>query len=157
MVSNQVQQQERPSVIVPLTVVVALLAIAGLGWWWAGRAPASNEAPPITAEAKEYVRNGNLALGGVEMKATANYTGAAIIEITGNITNKGSRTLDRVELSCVFYDSMNQVVFRERVPIVRRALKPGETSAFRLPFEGLPDSWNKQMPQLVIAQIVFGQ
>ena len=55
------------------------------------------------------------------------------------------------------YDTMGQVVFRERVPIVRKPLAPGETAAFRLPFEGLPDSWNKQMPQLVIAQIDFGQ
>ena len=157
MVSNSVQTQEKPNYVVPLAVVLALLALAGLGWWWAGRTPASAEAPPITAEAKDYVRGGFLGLSGVEMKATANYTGAAIIEITGNITNKGTRTLNRVDLSCVFYDAMSQVVLRERVPIVRRPLKPGETAGFRLPFEGLPDSWNKQMPQLVIAQIVFGQ
>ena len=34
-------------------------------------------------------------------------------------------------------------------------LGPGETKAFRLAFDSIPDSWNKQMPDLVIAQILF--
>ena len=157
MVNNPVQTSEKSNLILPLVIVGALLPVVGLGWWWLGREPAKKEPPPISAEAKEYVRNGYLGLSGVEMKATANYTGAAIIEITGNITNKGSRTLNRVELNCVFYNTMGQVALRERVPIVRRALRPGESGSFRLPFEGLPESWNKQMPQLVIASIDFGQ
>ena len=157
MVNNPVQTSEKSTLVLPLVVVLALLPVVALGWWWLNREPAKNEPPPISAEAKEYVRSGSLGLSGVEMKATANYTGAAIVEITGNITNKGSRTLNRVELNCIFYNTMGQVALRERVPIVRRTLKPGESANFRLPFEGLPDSWNKQMPQLVIANIIFGQ
>ena len=46
---------------------------------------ASRRAAPspaaVTAEAKAYVRN--LALSGVEMKATENFAGAAVVEITG--------------------------------------------------------------------------
>jgi hypothetical protein len=34
-------------------------------------------------------------------------------------------------------------------------LKPAETKAFRLPFDNIPQGWNNQMPQLVIAGIVF--
>jgi len=41
------------------------------------------------------------------------------------------------------------------VPIVRTALKPGETRAFRLPFDDIPEGWNNQLPQLVIARIDF--
>lgn len=157
MVNNSIQTQEKSNLIVPLVIVIAVLPLAGLGWWWLSREPARTQPPPISEEAKQYVRSGSLALSGVEMKATVNFTGAAIIEITGNITNKGNRPLNRVELNCIFYDTVGQVVLRERVPIVRRTLKAGESTAFRLPFEGIPDSWNKQMPQLVIANIVFGQ
>ena len=84
-----------------------------------------------------------------------NYAGAAGVEVMGNITNGGDRTLSLVELNCVFYDPYGQVVLRERVPIVRSTMKPGETRPFRLPFEGLPASWNQAMPQLVIARISF--
>jgi hypothetical protein len=51
------------------------------------------------------------------------------------------------------------VVLRERVPIVSRkigGLAPGEIKNFRLAFDNIPESWNQALPQLVIAQIVFG-
>jgi hypothetical protein len=136
-------------------VTVTAVAIALVGAW-AFMASRPRAVPPpqaITADAKAYVKN--LKLSGVEMKATANYAGATVVEIVGSITNAGDRTLNRVELNCVFYDSAGLVVLRERVPIVRTTTKPGETRSFRLPFEGIPQSWNQSMPQLVIAHITF--
>jgi hypothetical protein len=136
-------------------LIVLLVAVAGLGAWWyfAGQPREAPPPPGITAEAKAYVRN--LQLSEVDMKATANYAGGMVVEILGKIKNAGDRPLERVELNCVFYDPYGQVVLRERVPIVRTSLKPGETKTFRLPFEGLPGSWNQSMPQMVIAHIAF--
>ena len=152
MVSNPVQ--EKSNLIIPLVIIGGLLPIIGLGWWYLDREAAKPPVQPaITAEAKSYVRN--LKLSQVQMKATANFTGAAVIEVEGQITNNGDRTLARVELNCVFYDVSGLVVLRERVPIVKTPLKPGETKEFRLPFEGVPPSWNQTLPQLVIAHIAF--
>ena len=81
-----------------------------------------------------------------------------MVEITGRIGNTGNRVLQLVEINCVFYDPYGQVVLRQRVPIVSRkagGLAPGDTKPFRLPFDTLPESWNNQMPQLVIARIDF--
>jgi len=92
------------------------------------------------------------------MKATESYLKQRIIEIEGKIGNAGDKPLDVVEIYCSFYDAYGQLVFRPRVPIVNPrmgGLKPGETKSFRLPFDEVPDSWNKQMPQLVIAGIKF--
>jgi hypothetical protein len=139
---------------VPILVVL-MIAVAALGgwWYWASR-PREVAAPPaITPDAKAYVKN--LKLSSVNMKATQNYAGGTVVEIVGNIMNAGDRTLDRVELNCVFYDPYGQVVLRERVPIVRGTIAPGETKSFRLPFEGIPASWNQALPQLVIAHIQF--
>src|SRR3954452_15789887 len=132
-----------------------MIAIAGLGSWayFASRPREAAPPPALTADAKAYVRN--LRLSGVDMKATSSYTGATVVEILGKITNNGDRVLQRVELNCVFVDPYGQVVLRERVPIVRTSIRPGETRSFRLPFEGIPDSWNKALPQLVIANIQF--
>jgi hypothetical protein len=146
---------EKKSVNVPLVIVLALLPLVAGVIWYANKR-ASEPAPPpsaASAEAKAYVRN--LKLGGVEMKATENFAGAAVVEITGNITNAGDRPLNRIELSCVFYDVSGLVVLKERVPIVKTTIKPGETKAFRLPFEGVPQSWNQALPQMVIAEIIF--
>jgi hypothetical protein len=141
-------------VSVPLIIVLMVaIAIAGV-WWYLTSQPRQSAPPPaLTAEAKAYVRN--LKLSDVDMKATENYAGAAVVEIVGKITNLGDRPLDRVELNCIFYDAYGQVVLRERVPIVRTRVNPGETKNFRLPFEGIPGSWNQSLPQLVIAHITF--
>ena len=140
--------------------VVAVLVIAGAAVWWffLRTPPKPPEPPPLTEEAREYVRNGYLALSEVEMKAAENYMMTTLVEVTGKITNKGPRTIAVVELNCVFYDPYGEVVHRERVAIVRArdgVMQPGETRRFRLPFDALPKSWNQIMPQLVIAQIVF--
>jgi len=93
------------------------------------------------------------------MKATEAFSGQQVVEIVGQIANNGDRAVRTVEVMCVFYDSSGQIVLRERVGIVRErtgGLKPGEKKPFRMPFDGLPPSWNQGSPQLVIAAIQFG-
>lgn len=145
----------------PVMVLVILAAVAvGLAGFWylerISREPVRN-VPVLTPEAKAYVRH--LKLSDVAMTAKETYLKQTLVEITGKITNTGDRPLRLVEINCVFYDPYGQVVLRQRVAIVRPktgGLKPGETKDFRLPFDEIPESWNQQMPQLVIAQILFG-
>jgi hypothetical protein len=152
---------EEASFSIPIPVVVgAIIVILGFGGWtgynyWAAKHPPA--APVLTAEAKQYVHN--LQLSEVEMKAAESYMKQQVVEITGKVTNNGTRTVDVVEINCVFYDAYGQLVLRERVPIIGRRtgpLAPGQTKNFRLAFDTIPGSWNQALPQLVIAQIVFG-
>ena len=129
-------------------MTVALLAMTAL--LSCSRKPTQTESAP-SAEAKAYVRS--LQLSDVSMKATESYAKQVITEIEGKVTNAGNRTVEFAEVACVFYDSIGQVVLREKATIVRRPLRPGETQAFRLPFDDIPSGWNNQMPQLVVAQI----
>jgi hypothetical protein len=132
-----------------------LLFLGGIGAWFVLRNSAStNSSPPLTADAKAYVRN--LKLSEVSMKATESYVGQTVTEIEGKITNAGDRIAKHVDVYCIFYNAYGEVVIRERVPIITTPLKPGETRAFRLPFDDIPEGWNNQMPQLVIAHIQFG-
>ena len=151
------QPAREPINIAPI-LVVGILLLAGVGgfWWMSNNAPSGGRTMTLTPEAKSYVSN--LKLAGVELKANESYFGQTVVEITGQITNSGGRELKRVDLYCVFYDAYNHVVLREPVSIVRAregVLTPGETRAFRLPFDNLPSSWNQAMPQLVIGQILF--
>jgi hypothetical protein len=149
-------QTDRSNLIAPIVIIAAVLPIAGGILWYLERSPRQPpERPTITAQAKEYTKN--LKLANVEMKATTSYVGGSITEILGDITNAGDRAVQLVELNCIFYDPSGLVVWRERVPIVRRRMNPGETRNFRLPFENIPQSWNQAMPQLVIANITFAQ
>jgi hypothetical protein len=119
--------------------------------------PQSQGPAALTPEAKAYTKH--LALSGVELKATEAFSGQAVVEILGKITNNGERPVKSVEVTCIFYDPYNQVVLRERLAIVREksgGLKSGETKPFRLPFDNLPSTWNQSLPQLVIASVLFG-
>ncbi|MEO5925993.1 MAG: FxLYD domain-containing protein [Bryobacteraceae bacterium] len=118
--------------------------------------PAAPQEIPLTAEAKGYIAN--LALEDVGIQAKLDYFGQKVVEISGNIGNKGDRNLGVVEVSCVFRDYAGKILSRQRSAIVSvkmGGLKPGETKPFRLPFDAIPVGWNNQMPQLVIAGIVF--
>lgn len=139
--------------------VAAALVVLGAGVWGYMRyIDSRTSAGPdaLTPEAKAYVQHLNL--GEVTMKANKSFLTNPIIEIEGRIANSGDRSLAQVEIFCVFYDAYGQVVLRQRMPIVSArtgGLKPGEAKPFRLPFDDLPQSWNQQMPQLVIAAIRF--
>lgn len=140
-----------------LYIAAAVALLAGIAFYYL-EFTKSGPPPdlPLTPEAKAYVSN--LRLGDVGMKGTDSYVGQTVVEIVGNITNAGDRGLDTVEIYCIFYDPSGQVVLRTRLPIVggrMGGLKPGETKAFRLPFDELPQSWNQAMPQLVIAGMKF--
>ena len=143
-----------PVVVGGIIVVLGLSAWAAYGYWQRKHPPA---APVLTAEAKQYVHN--LQLSGVEIKAAESYMKQRVVEITGDVANSGPRAVKVVEINCVFYDPYGQLVLRERVAIVGHRtglLAPGDKKSFRLAFDNIPDSWNQQLPALVIAQIVFG-
>jgi hypothetical protein len=145
--------------IPPAAIVIAALVAAGLAGFLlmdrASRRPQSPP-PPLSGAAKAYVRN--LKLANVEMKASESYLKQSIVEITGSLGNTGDRVLQTVQINCVFYDPYGQVVLRERVSIVNSkmgGLAPGETKAFRLAFDSVPEGWNQALPQMVIAAIEF--
>jgi len=141
-------------------VVIALVVILGAGFFvYLDRLSHRPPPPPaaLTSQAKAYVRS--LRLLDVDMQKHESYLKQAVVEITGKLGNNGDRVLNVVEINCVFYDAYGQVVLRERMPIVSRkmgGLAPGEIKNFRLAFDNIPESWNQALPQLVIAQIVFG-
>jgi len=141
---------------IPMTaVVIGVLAVAVLagGLFYLNRpatpAAQNNEA---SAEAKAYLKN--LQLSDVNMQATENFMHQQVVEIQGKIGNKGPRKLALIEVYCLFYGLDGKEIHRERLTIAR-ALPPGETRAFRLPFDSLPEGWNQAMPKMVIAQIAF--
>ena len=144
----------------PLVIIVPLLLalVSGAFWWldYQSRHQASQR-PTLTPEARAYLKN--LALSDVSMQANESYLKQEVVEINGKVSNNGDRVVKLVEVNCVFRDAYGQVVLRERVAIAGRKagdLRPGDTRSFRLAFDSIPPSWNKQMPDLVIAQILFG-
>jgi hypothetical protein len=154
---SSAHSQRQPVARLPLYIVGAVIVLGGALFYYLqvlSKHPAQDL--PLTPEAKAYVRN--LQLSDVEMQANQSYFNQMVVEITGKIANASDRSLEEIDIYCIFRDADGQLVLRKRVPIVNRkmgGLKPGETKSFRLPFDEIPESWNHAMPQLVIAGIKF--
>lgn len=145
--------------ISPASIVIALaviLILGAFGWLTFGPKPAPPPPPVLTEEARDYLEH--LQLDNVHMQAAESMVNARVVEILGSIANKGTRTVKLAEVTCVFRDYNEKEIKRERLPIVPGTgspLGPGDTKAFRLAFDDIPDDWNQVMPTLVIAQIQF--
>ena len=145
--------------ISPASIVIALALILILGvfsWLTFGPKPQPPPPPVLTAEAKAYL--GSLVFSSVRIQAAESMVNQRVVEILGDISNKGDKTVKLAEVTCVFYDYYGKELKRERVAIVGQTGKPmapGASKPFRLAFDDLADTWNQALPKLVIAQIQF--
>ena len=149
--------------ISPASIVIALamiLILGAFGWLTFGPKPAPPPPPVLTAEAEAY--RVNLDFTNVKMQQADSMVNQRVIEILGDITNKGNRGIKLAEVTCVFKDYGGAEVKRERVAIIGGAvfgakgnLAPGATKHFRLAFDDVPEGWNQALPSLHIAQIQF--
>ncbi|MDP9055021.1 MAG: hypothetical protein M3N93_12095 [Acidobacteriota bacterium] len=145
--------------ISPASIVIALaliLILGAFGWLTFGPRPAAPPPPVLTSEAKRYI--GNLNFSNVHIQAAESMVNQRLVEILGDITNKGNRTVQVAEVTCIFHDYTGKELQRERVAIIGQAtgpLNPGATHAFRLAFDDLAEGWNQSYPTFVIAQIQF--
>lgn len=147
------KRREERSGLHPLVLAaVAALILGGAVWFLLPKSGPPADAP-LTAEAKGYLAS--LPLEDIEMTSAESFGGGRLIEIKGKITNGGTRAIKRAEVFCVFRDGAGQICLRQRWPIVATGLKPGESKPFRLPFDTVPDSWNQQLPNVVVASIQF--
>jgi|SRR3954447_11467363 len=138
-----------------LGAAASVVLLAGI-LFYLSRPARNGPPPPVSGEAKAYVSK--LSLSDVSMQATENFMKQRVVEIEGTIANGGNRDLDGIDVYCLFYDVGGREIHRERVSVLNRKgapLRPGQSRAFRLPFDNLPDGWNQVMPKLVIAGINF--
>jgi hypothetical protein len=144
---------------IPITIGVVSLVLLIAAYIYLNRSRSADQLEvQVSSEAKAYVKN--LGLSDVKMQAAENFMQQQVVEVSGKISNNGSRPLETVDVYCLFYGVDGRLIHRERVPIIRakgKPLNPSETRDFRLPFDSLPGSWNQTMPHLVVAQIEFGK
>jgi hypothetical protein len=158
--------KKQPTVPAAAIVIGAVLVLGLAGFYYLEQAANRPQAPPppLTGPAREYVKYLKFVSAdgqtpqSPQMTAHESYMKLSVVELTGSLRNTGDRVVELVEITCVFKDPYGQEVMRERVPIITRKmgkLAPGETKAFRLAFDNVPESWNQAIPEMYIARIDF--
>jgi hypothetical protein len=138
-------------------VMVALTAVVVFFWHSHGAAQLSAGASTIpTEEEKAYFSQ--IEFTDARMSAAENFLGASVTYLDAQVTNKGTKTVRRLDVDLTFVDMLNQVVLRERAyPVTKRTppLKPAESRAFRVTFEHMPADWNQAPPSMIPVYVQF--
>jgi hypothetical protein len=107
-------------------------------------------------------------LSDFKMSAAENFVGATVSYVDGTVTNAGDKTVTHAVVEVLFKDDMGQLAQREDIPL--QVLKtdgpypeavdfsvsplgPGQSTAFRLTFEGISAQWNHQFPEIQLTDV----
>src|SRR5580698_6270269 len=109
-----------------------------------------------------------LKLSDFKMSAAENFVGATVSYVDGTVANSGDKTVTHVAVEVNFKDDMGQLAQREVIPL--QALKttgpypeavdfsvsplgPGQSTTFRLTFEGISAQWNLAYPDIQVTDV----
>ena len=149
--------EDRSTAFLTVLAVVVLGIIAGvLALVRRAASPAVPARPVLTEEGKAYFPE--IVVSDARMSAAQNFLGGTVTYLNAKVTNKGTKTVRRLDLQLEFVDTLNQVVLRETAhAITLRAppLKPGETRAFRVSFDHMPADWNQAAPTITVKYLGF--
>ena len=99
-------------------------------------------------------------LSDLHLSAEENFLGQQVVYLDGKMTNRGPRVVRQLKVTLFFRDILNQVVLREDQGILdgrAGSLNPGQERSFQIRFDQVPDSWNRQVPQLQIISLQIQQ
>jgi uncharacterized protein DUF2393 len=154
--SEETDSSRRTIVIAVAVVMVVAVTMAIL----LRSQPKSASGPPAYAA--------NVKLSDLKMSAAENFVGATVSYVDGTITNSGGKTVIHVMVEVNFKDDMGQLAQRENIPmqVLKTSgpypeavdfsvspLGPGQSTTFRLTFEGISAQWNHAYPDIQVADV----
>lgn len=163
-------EKEERSAIQKIGIVLALVAIlATLAILFMVRR-SGKETGPEQVKALD-ARASSVVLSGISMsEAEAVRISAKSLYLDGTVTNNGSQTLTGASVQTIFHGADGSVVFAETTPLrlVRQRepyvdlqgisaapIAAGQSHEFRLIFEGLPETWDGQQPEIHIVKTIW--
>lgn len=142
-------------------LAVAVLLVAGVFYFWSGHAsgPAAPPAPErLTFGAAEQAYASKIEIQNLSLSRAENFLHQEVTVLSGDLTNRGERSLTALELTIEFFDELHQVVLRESRQVLSapsQALASGEHRSFEISFEHIPSGWNMQQPSVHISGLQF--
>jgi hypothetical protein len=150
--------------IVVFVLVAALLLPSGvlLNPWFHGdkssgeRRHVSASGTPLFFGPAEQAYAPQIQIENIVMSRAENFLNQEVTTLAGEVVNSGDRTLQGLELTVVFTDSLNQVVLREARTVLDSTaapLSPGARRDFEISFEHVPSTWNMQQPAISVTAL----
>jgi hypothetical protein len=140
-------------------LAAAFLLVAVVFYFWSGHAsgPAAPPAPvrlPFGAAEQAYAAK--IEIESISLSRAENFLHQEVTALSGEVVNRGDRSLTGLELTVEFFDELHQVVLRESRQVLAGPLPllvSGGRHSFEISFEHIPSSWNMQQPFVRVSGI----
>jgi len=151
------KREEKRDVPAGVIAAVVFVVVVLAGVYWVIQQQSVREAPLAPSpEAEAYLAS--LAVENLRLSAEENFLQQQVTYLDGRLANQGDRTIRHLKLRLYFRDTLNQVILRVDRDVIGAGSPPlvgGENREFRLLFDYIPDSWNRQLPQFQLAAMEF--
>jgi hypothetical protein len=120
--------------------------------------PAAAEALPFGPVEQAYSQR--IHFTNMKMARATNFLNQEFTYVAGTISNDGTRTLQRFQVTLEFHDPLNQVVLRETQLLITSPARPldgGQRRDFQVTLEHVPATWDQQYPSIRVSGVVLGE
>ena len=120
--------------------------------------PAATEALPFGAAERAYAQR--IHFTNKQMARATNFLNQEFTYIAGTISNDGTRSLQRLQVTLEFHDPLNQVVLRETQLLITSPARPldgGQRRDFQVTLDHVPATWDQQYPSIRVSGILLGE
>jgi len=141
-----------------ILAVAALLGLLVGAYALLRRAAPSGRSSEAAMSPEEQAYLSQIEIDGARMSAAKNYIGDTMIYLDARVSNSGPRTIRELALALEFVNTENQIVFRSTARPIRsdaRPLEPHASRPFQVPFENLPEDWNRAAPAIKPVTVRF--
>jgi len=120
--------------------------------------PNASESLPFGATEQAYAQR--IHFTNMQMARATNFLNQEFTYIAGTISNNGTRSLQRLQVTLEFHDPLNQVVLREMQLLITSPARPlygGQRRDFQVTLDHVPATWDQQYPSIRVSGIVLGE
>jgi hypothetical protein len=120
--------------------------------------PAASEVLPFGPPEQVYAQR--IHFMKPQMARATNFLNQEFTYIAGTISNDGTRSIERLQVTLEFHDPLNQVVLRDRQLLITSPARPldgGQRRDFQVTLDHVPASWDQQYPSIRVSGIVLGE
>jgi len=111
------------------------------------------------ATAQVEADKSRIVLSEIGLAKGENYLGQIVYYVEGSAKNEGERVVQRIDLTFLFKDSLNQVVLKETRKAVdyknKKGLESRKAINFQVGFDRLPRDWDHRIPEIQVANVIF--
>ncbi len=142
-------------------LILAVTAVLGVfvgAYALLRRAVPSRRSSEAAMSLEERAYLSQIEIAGARMSAAKNYIGDTVVYLDARVSNSGPRAIRELALGLEFVNTENQIVFRSTTrPISSdtRPLEPHAGRPFQVPFEKLPEDWNRAPPTIKPVTVRF--